>query len=103
MPELIGQRDDVVRTTFGHTLGFKTGKPTFVPDAALDTCLERGHSLAKADEPAPAQAVTPAPVAEVEASPPAEVTVQTPVAPKPKTPKRTRRPRKVVPKADSAE
>ena len=57
MPYMIGNRDDVVRTTAGHTVAFKAGEETFVPDitAVVKACHERGHVLKK-DTPAPAPA-----------------------------------------------
>jgi hypothetical protein len=51
MPIMLGNRNDVVRTTAGHTVAFSTGEETFVPDnnAVVKACIERGHTLKKED------------------------------------------------------
>lgn len=64
MPIMIGNRDDLVRTTTGHSVGFKTGEERFVPNipALVKACVERGHVVKKevkaAPAAAPAQAVS---------------------------------------------
>jgi hypothetical protein len=62
MPILIGNRDDVVRTTTGHTVSFKAGEETFVPDnnVVVKSCIERGHLFKKESPAAP---VVPTPQA----------------------------------------
>jgi len=42
---LIGDRDDIVRTAYGHSVGFRKGEPTEVPNvpAVIKACLDRGH------------------------------------------------------------
>lgn len=66
MPVMIGNRNDVVRTTSGHTVAFSTGEETFVPEnnSVVKACIERGHTLKKEEpakaepKPAPAPAAT---------------------------------------------
>jgi len=42
---LIGDRDDLVRTPYGHSIGFRKGEPTETPNipAVVKACLDRGH------------------------------------------------------------
>ena len=42
---MIGDREEVVRTAFGHSIGFRKGEPTEIPDipAVIKACLDRGH------------------------------------------------------------
>jgi hypothetical protein len=49
MPKYVGSYDDVVRTTAGHTLTFKKGKETWVPenDAVIKLVKQAGHQPAE--------------------------------------------------------
>lgn len=42
---LIGDRNDLVRTPYGHSVGFRKGEPTEIPNipAVIKACLDRGH------------------------------------------------------------
>ena len=78
MPILIGNREDVVASLSGHTVGFKAGEETFVPDipTLIKACVERGHVVKK--DSAPAAKAEPAP-----AEPAEPATARKPVATKP--------------------
>lgn len=63
MPIMIGNRDDLVTTTAGHSIAFKAGEESFVPDVneVVKACEARGHSVKKsapAPTPAPAKPET---------------------------------------------
>ena len=42
---LIGDRNDLVLTPYGHSVGFRKDEPTQVPNipAVIKACLDRGH------------------------------------------------------------
>lgn len=59
MTVMIGNRDDIVRTTTGHTIVFKKGKPTRLPNNpdVAKACADRGHAIEVKAKPAPPQPV----------------------------------------------
>lgn len=72
MPIMTGDRDDVVRSTYGHTIGFKKGENVFVPPILEQACLDRGHRLAMRSAPMEEPQVTE------EAKPPTKRRVRKP-------------------------
>jgi hypothetical protein len=60
---LIGDRTEVVATVYGHSIGFRKGEPTDVPNipAVLKACLDRGHKRLVVEEAAPEPVVEPEP------------------------------------------
>lgn len=59
MPIFVGNRSDIVRTTFGHTITFThEGAEVHVPDDVdvQKACIDRGHMPKK--EPKPTAAKT---------------------------------------------
>ena len=64
---LIGDREDLVRTTCGHSVGFRAGQPTEIPNipAVLKACLDRGHKRLVVEEAAPEPVAEPEPEPEI--------------------------------------
>lgn len=81
MPLMTGNRDDIVRTKAGHSISFKAGEDTFVPDIneVVKDCIERGHSLKQEKTPV---ASKPAPTPVVDADPAVAQTSEKKAAPK---------------------
>ena len=69
MPLMIGNRDDVVRTTHGHVIWFHEGAEKLVPDIdeVVSQCLSRGHVLAQKVKAKPVAAKVEVAEPEVEA------------------------------------
>jgi hypothetical protein len=66
MPLMTGNRDDVVRTKAGHSVAFKAGQDTFVPDMndVVKECTARGHTLKKGEKEVVSTPATTEPVVE---------------------------------------